>query len=384
MLLYSLLHLTGYGVTLDDLESFRQWGSQTPGHPEYGLTPGVEATTGPLGQGFANAVGMAIAERRLAREFNRPGHDDRRPLDVRALLATATSRRASPRRRRRSPATSACGKLVVALRRQPHPARRADRRWPGRRTSSQAVRGLRLARPAGRGRQRRRGDRRGDRRGPRRRPAEPDRGPDPHRLRQPEQAGHAEGPRPAARRRRGPARQGGLRLGPGRSTFYVPDDALRALPRGGAGRRGARRGVGRGDGRLRRRPPGPRRGAPAPPASPAAARRLGRRPARRTPTARRSRPGNASQDAIQALAGPVPELFGGAADLSRVEPDRRQGRRRLRGRRRRPERLRSASASTRWAAIVERDRLPRRLHPVRGDVPRRSATTCAARSGSRR
>ncbi len=75
MLLYSLLHLTGYEVSLEDLESFRQWGSITPGHPEYGLTPGVEATTGPLGQGFANAVGMAIAERRLAYEFNRPGHD---------------------------------------------------------------------------------------------------------------------------------------------------------------------------------------------------------------------------------------------------------------------------------------------------------------------
>jgi len=73
MLLYSLLHLTGYDVTLDDLESFRQWGSRTPGHPESGLTPGVEATTGPLGQGFTNAVGMAIAERRLAAEFNGDG-----------------------------------------------------------------------------------------------------------------------------------------------------------------------------------------------------------------------------------------------------------------------------------------------------------------------
>ena len=74
MLLYSLLHLTGYDVTLDDLKSFRQWGSRTPGHPEYGLTPGVEATTGPLGQGMTNAIGMAIAERRLAAEFNRDGH----------------------------------------------------------------------------------------------------------------------------------------------------------------------------------------------------------------------------------------------------------------------------------------------------------------------
>jgi transketolase len=69
-----LLHLTGYDVSLEDLEAFRQWGSITPGHPEYGLTPGVEATTGPLGQGLTNAVGMAIAERRLAAEYNRPDH----------------------------------------------------------------------------------------------------------------------------------------------------------------------------------------------------------------------------------------------------------------------------------------------------------------------
>jgi transketolase len=75
MLLYSLLHLTGYDLPMAELQRFRQFGSRTPGHPEYGLTPGVEATTGPLGQGFANAVGMAIAERRLAAEFNRLGHD---------------------------------------------------------------------------------------------------------------------------------------------------------------------------------------------------------------------------------------------------------------------------------------------------------------------
>jgi transketolase len=73
MLLYSLLFLTGYGLTLDDLEHFRRWGSRTPGHPEWGVTPGVEVTTGPLGQGFGNAVGMAITERWLAGTFNRPG-----------------------------------------------------------------------------------------------------------------------------------------------------------------------------------------------------------------------------------------------------------------------------------------------------------------------
>jgi transketolase len=75
MLLYSMLHLTGYDLPLDELKRFRQMGSRTPGHPEYGMTPGVDATTGPLGQGFANAIGMAIAERRLAAEFNRPGYE---------------------------------------------------------------------------------------------------------------------------------------------------------------------------------------------------------------------------------------------------------------------------------------------------------------------
>ena len=74
MLLYSLLYLTGYGLELDELKQFRQWGSRTPGHPEYGHTPGVEVTTGPLGQGFGNGVGMAIAGKHLAAEFNQPGY----------------------------------------------------------------------------------------------------------------------------------------------------------------------------------------------------------------------------------------------------------------------------------------------------------------------
>jgi transketolase len=73
MLLYSLLHLTGYQLSMDELQAFRQWGSKTPGHPEFGHTPGVEVTTGPLGQGFATGVGLAMAERFLAQRFNRPG-----------------------------------------------------------------------------------------------------------------------------------------------------------------------------------------------------------------------------------------------------------------------------------------------------------------------
>ena len=75
MLIYSLLYLTGFDLSLDQIKNFRQWESITPGHPEYGVTPGIETTTGPLGQGAGNAVGMALAEAFLAKYFNRPGHE---------------------------------------------------------------------------------------------------------------------------------------------------------------------------------------------------------------------------------------------------------------------------------------------------------------------
>src|SRR5512132_588613 len=75
ILLYTMLYLTGYDLPLEQMKQFRQWGSRTPGHPERGMTPGVETTTGPLGQGFGNGVGMAIAEAHLAARYNRPGFE---------------------------------------------------------------------------------------------------------------------------------------------------------------------------------------------------------------------------------------------------------------------------------------------------------------------
>jgi len=89
MLIYSLLHLTGYDLSIDDLKAFRQMHSKTPGHPEVGITPGVETTTGPLGQGITNAVGMALAEKMLASEFNRDGQ---RIVMQRVLLTTLRRR----------------------------------------------------------------------------------------------------------------------------------------------------------------------------------------------------------------------------------------------------------------------------------------------------
>ena len=127
MLQYASLHLAGYDVTLDDLEHFRQWGSRTPGHPERGHTAGVETTTGPLGQGFANGVGMAIAQRFLADRYNRPHHPLVDSLDLRDLLRRRPDggRHAGGGVDRRPPRPRAAR---LRLRRQPHHDRRDDRR----------------------------------------------------------------------------------------------------------------------------------------------------------------------------------------------------------------------------------------------------------------
>ena len=162
VLQYSALHLAGYDLPLDQLKRFRQWGSATPGHPELGHTPGVETTTGPLGQGFGNGVGLGFAERFLAHTFNRPHH---MPVDHRVyvicsdgdLMEGVSYETAS------LAGTNGTRQARLLLRRQPHHDRRDDidlvHRGPG-----QAVRSARLARAEGAGRQRPRRPACGDRR----------------------------------------------------------------------------------------------------------------------------------------------------------------------------------------------------------------------------
>ena len=366
MLLYSLLHLTGYDVTLEDLESFRQYGSKTPGHPEYGLTPGVEATTGPLGQGFANAVGMAIAERRLAAEFNRPGHDvvDHWTYtlcsdgDLQEGIASEAASLAGHLR---------LGKLVALYDdnriqldgptemawSEDVPKRFEAYGWHAQRVEDgNDVEAIAEAIAAAR---------------------EDDR---PSLIAVRTHIGFGSPNRQDTQKAHGqPLGADEVRLvkeaygwDPDKS-FYVPDDALAPLPRGGAGRRGARRGVGRGVATPTRPPTrtSPRSSAAACLAG-AARDGLGRRPARRTPTARRSRRGTRARTRSRRSPGRSRScsaarrtcresnltVVKGGGDFEADDPGRN---------------LRFGVREHAMGGAVERDRLPRRLHPVRRHVP---------------
>ena len=283
-----------------------------PGHPEYGLTPGVEATTGPLGQGLANAVGMAIAERRLAFEFNRPGHDivDHRTYviardgDLQEGVASEASSLAGHLR---------LGKLIAL-----YDDNRIQLDGPTAWAFSEDV----LGRFAAYGWHTQRVED----------------GTDVEAI-----AAPSTPPRPTTGRRSSPSaptsatarpnkqdtqKAHGAPLGPDEvrltkeaygwdpdKTFYVPDEAARAVPAGDRRRAKAGRGVGVALRRLRRRVPGRGRGAQAAARRPAP-RRLGRGPARATRPAPRSRPATRARTRSRRWPGRCPELFGGSADLS--------------------------------------------------------------------
>ena len=313
MLLYSLLHLTGYAVSLDDLTLLPPVGLHHPG------PPGVRHDAGRGGhhrparaRAWSTASAWPSRSAASPRSSTRPGHDvvDHRTYVIcsdgdlqEGITAEASSPRGSP----------AAGQADRPLRRQPDPARRPHR-LDLHRGRARALCRVRLAHPADRGRQRRRGDlaaieaaKADDR------PVD-HRGPHPHRLRQPQQAGHAEVARRAAGPGRGPPHQGGLRLGPGQdaSSSRRRRASCSAAPSPRARRRGRLGGARRClCGRL------PRRGGRAPPSRRGRpARRLGRRRSPPTRPAPRSPPATPAQDAIQALAAALPELFGGSADLS--------------------------------------------------------------------
>ena len=232
--LYIQLYLSGYGLTLDDLKAFRTWGSITPGHPEYGLTPGVETTTGPLGQGLGNAVGMAMAARRERGLLDPDAAPGESPFDhfVYSIASDGDIEEGITHEVSALAAVQELGNLIVHLRRQPDLDRgqHGHRQVRGRR---RPVRGLRLARAARLlgDRVRVRGERPGavrrDRGGQgRHRQAVVHRAAHDHRLARAEQAEHHGRARLRARRRRGRGDQGDPRLRPGACTFPVEEEAL--------------------------------------------------------------------------------------------------------------------------------------------------------------
>ena len=197
MLIYALLHLTGYKLPINELKNFRQLHSKTAGHPEFGITPGVETTTGPLGQGITNAVGFALAEKLLAKEFNREGHaivDHHTYVFMGGRLPDGGHQPRSRRIGRRLEA----GQADRPVRRQRHLHRRPGRSLVHRQHRS-AFCGLRLERDRPRG---------WSRcccclcchctsQGRHRQPPHPDHQQDPHRQRQPQPRQHLQGPRRA-------------------------------------------------------------------------------------------------------------------------------------------------------------------------------------------
>ena len=236
MLLYSLLHLTGYALPMDELRRFRQLHSMTPGHPEVGVTPGVETTTGPLGQGIANAVGMALAEAPARRRVQPAGPRDRRPSHLRFPRRRLPDGRHFARgllARRHARA----GQADRALRRQRHLHRRQGEGLVHRR-HAEALRGLRLARHSrsGRPRRRRGGSARFKRGQGGDGPAQPHLLQDGHRQGFPEQG------RLARRARRGAGRKGSRGHARG-DRLELPAVRSAAERLRGLGRARARRGV---------------------------------------------------------------------------------------------------------------------------------------------
>ncbi len=374
MLLYALLYLTGYDLTLDDLKNFRQLDSKTPGHPEAERTPGVEATTGPLGQGFANAVGMAIAEAQLGAVYNRP---DQPIVDhyTYCLCGDGDLMEGISQEALSLAGHLKLGKLIVF-----YDDNRVSLAGPTdvtlHRRSDRALRRERLAHAAHRHRprQRRRDDRPGDHgREKRNRSAIVHRGADAHRLRfAPRKTTISRTAKRSARRTsRRPKRSWAGRSSP---TFYVPDDVLefyrddRREGRARCKRRLAARRTTRGSARM---PISPRS------SSARCARTL---PANLPwPTFTAENGSVATRDAggavMNAIAMALPELVGGSGGPRSVDQDLPQELRRLRARQ-----LRRAQHSLRCARACdggrhERDLAARRTVAVRGNVLQLSSTT---------
>lgn len=189
MLLYSLLHLTGYDLPIEQIKQFRQWGSHTPGHPERGHVPGVEVTTGPLGQGFGNGVGLAIAERYLAARFNRPGFEIINHFTY-AIVSDGDLMEGVAQEAASLAGHLGLGKLIYLYDNNYVTLCSGDRSHLYRRPR-EAVRGLWVARPIGCGWKRSEGYRRGASiSAERNREAIHHHGADPPRLRFTPQAGH--------------------------------------------------------------------------------------------------------------------------------------------------------------------------------------------------